>query len=211
VSRPNSELWSPASWPVSFRWRLLAAAVVLVGTLAAVFALSRRDSPEAPVPVVAASQRWAQGHPPGLHAIVNVPADLAALFVGPEKLADAVATVDVPAGTMISPQMLRRSRPGDSSRATALMRFTASTELWPDPGPVAGSRAVFSLAPGGCAAALVTLAAVAGEDPSARVTVEATPELAAVLSDEQWWIWESPPGGWPLCRQGDQGLQGDED
>ncbi|MCY4273193.1 MAG: hypothetical protein OXF00_11175 [bacterium] len=187
---------------MSFRWRLLAAAVVLAVTLAAVFALSRRDGPAAEVPAVAASQRWAAGHPPGRHAVVNVPADLAVLFVSSEELAGAVAAVDVPEGAMVSPQMLRRPQPGDASRTTALMQFSVSAELWPDPGPAAGSQAVFSSSPGGCAAALATLLSAVADESSARVTVEATPELAAALSDGQWWIWESPPGGWPRCEQG---------
>ena len=58
---------------------------------------------------------------------------------------------------------------------------------------------MFSPSPGGCAAALVTLVAVADDGAAATVTVEAAPELAGVMSDKQWWIWESPPGGWPLC------------
>ena len=200
MSRPSFEQWSPASWPVSFRWRLLAAAIVLVGTFVTIFTLSRGDDPVTTVPVVAASQRWTEGHPPGEHAIVNVPADLAALFVRPAELTDIVVVVDVPEGTLISPHMLRRRQDVDGTRATALMQFTASAELWPDPGPVTGSRAVFSPSPGGCAAALVTLMAVAGNGAAASVTVEADPELAAALSDEQWWIWESPPGGWPRCQ-----------
>lgn len=199
VSRSNLEQWSPASWPVSFRWRLLAAVTVLIGTFVTIFTLSRGDDPVSTVPVVAASQRWAEGHPPGEHAIVNVPADLAALFVRPPELIDIVMAVDVPEGTLVSPNMLRRHQDGDSNRTTALMQFTAGAELWPDPGPVTGSRAVFSSSPGGCAAALVTLMAVAGDGAAARVTVEADPELAAALSDKQWWIWESPPGGWPRC------------
>ena len=199
VAGPSRDNWSPTSWPVSFRRRLLAAAVVLVATAAAIIALSRDGDVIAEVPVVAATQRWSAGHPPGDYAPVSVPADLAALFVQPAELAGSVAAVDVPEGTLVSAKMLRPRRDSDEGRATALMRFTVSDELWPEPGPVGGSRAVFSSSPGGCAAALVTVVAADGEGASTSITVEADPELAAVLSDEQWWIWESPPGSWPLC------------
>ncbi len=199
VSRPNPEQWSPTSWPVSFRWRLLAAALVLVATAAAIAALSRSGDDVVDVPVVAAAQRWTKGHPPGDHAIVNMPAPLAVLFVHPSELDGTMAAVDVPEGTLISPKMLRSRQSSDDARTTALMRFTVSDVIWPDPGPTPGDRAVFSSSPGGCAAALVTLVAASEAGADRRVTVEANPELAAILSDQQWWIWESPPGGWPLC------------
>ena len=200
VNRPNREQWSPTSWPVAFRWRLLAAAVILAATVAAIAALSRDGDAVAEVSVVVAVQRWAEGHPPGDHATVNMPADLAALFIQPSELADGVAAVDVPEGTLVSPKMLRPRQSGDDSRMTSLMRFKVSAEMWAGSGPAAGDRAVFSLSPGGCAAALATLLAVDDEGAATSVTVEATPELAAVLSDGQWWIWESPPGGWPPCQ-----------
>ncbi|WP_419925619.1 hypothetical protein [Candidatus Poriferisocius sp.] len=200
VNRLNREQWSPASWPVALRWRLLAAAVVLVVTIAAIAALSRDGQDMAEVSVVAAAQRWAEGHPPGDHATVDMPADLAALFVLPAELADAIAAVDVPEGTLVSPRMLRPRQSGDANRTTALMRFMVSAEMWGGSGPAGGDRAVFSPSSGGCAAALVTLIAVDDDGAATSVTIEATPELASVLSDGQWWIWESPPGGWPPCH-----------
>ncbi len=200
VNRPSREQWSPSSWPVALRWRLLAAAVVLVATVAAIAALSRDGDDAAEISVVVAANRWAEGHPPGDHATVNMPADLAALFIQPSELADAVATVDVPEGTLVSPKMLRPRQSGDDNRTTALMRFMVSTEMWAGSGPTAGDRAVFSPSSGGCAAALATLLAVGDEGAATSVTVEATPELASVLADGQWWIWESPPGGWPRCQ-----------
>ena len=201
VARNRAEQWSPTKWPVSFRWRLLAAALIVVATAVAVIALSNSDKSDPPeASVVATTQRWAEGHPPGEHTLINVPADLAVLFVHPSKLDGTVAAVDVPAGALVSPDMLRPLEGTDAVRNTALMRFTASSDLWPDPGPIAGRRAVFSPTPGGCAAAVVTLLAVGDEGADAGVTVEATPELAALLSDGQWWIWESPPNGWPRCE-----------
>lgn len=204
VSGPGREQWSPTSWPVSIRWRLLAAGIILAATVATIAALSRSGDATPEVPVVAAGQRWAAGHPPGDLLIVDMPADKAAFFVRPSDLVGAVAAVDVPEGTLVSPQMLRPRRSGDDTRRTTLMRFRVSDEMWPHPGPMPGSRAVFSASPGGCAAALVTLVAV-GDDGAAEssVTVEADPELAAVLSDGQWWIWEAPPGRWPLCEASD--------
>ncbi len=201
VSGPSREQWSPTSWPVSLRWRLLAAAVVLAATFAAIAVLSRDGGTTPEVPVVAAAQRWTAGHPPGEHAIIDMPIDLAGFFVLPSELAGTVTAVDVPEGTLISPQMLRPRQSGDDTRRTTLMRFRVSNEMWPDPGPAPGLRAVFSPSPGGCAAAMATLVAVAQDGGAeSRVTVEADPELAAALSDKQWWIWESPPGLWPQCK-----------
>lgn len=201
VSGAGREQWSPTSWPVSLRWRLLAAGIVLAATVATIAALSRDGDAIPEVSVVAAGQRWAAGHPPGEILIIDMPADRAAFFVHPSELAGVIAAVDVPGGTLVSPQMLRPRQSGDDTRRTALMRFRVTDEMWPHPGPVPGSRAVFSASPGGCAAALATLVAV-GDDGGAEfsVTVEADPELSAVLSDGQWWIWESPPGRWPLCE-----------
>ncbi len=202
VSGPSREQWSPTSWPVSLRWRLLAAAVVLAATFAAIAALSRDGGNTPEVPVVAAAQRWTAGHPPGEHATIDMPVDLAGFFVHPSELAGTVAAVDVPEGTLLSPQMLRLRQSGDDARRTTLMRFMVSKEMWPSPGPAPGDRAVFSPSPGGCAAALATLVAVADDGTAeSSVTVESNPELAAVLSDKQWWIWESPPGSWPRCEQ----------
>ena len=201
MSGPGRDQWSPASWPVSLRWRLLAAAIVLATTVATIAALSRDGDAIPEVPVVAAAQRWTAGHPPGKHAIFEMPADRAGFFVHPSELDGAVAAVDVPEGTLVSPQMLRPRQSGDDTRRTTLMRFSVNDEMWSDPGPAPGNRAVFSSSPGGCAAALVTLVAVADDGAAeSDVTVVADPELAAVLSDGQWWIWESPPGLWPLCR-----------
>lgn len=201
VSGPSRDQWSPASWPVSLRWRLLAAAIVLAATMAAIAALSRDGDAISEVPVVAAAQRWTAGHPPGEHVIIEMPTDRAGFFVHPSELDGAIAAVDVPEGTLVSPQMLRPRQSGDDTRRTTLMRFSVNDEMWSDPGPAPGNRAVFSSSPGGCAAALVTLVAVADDGAVASgVTVEADPELAAVLSDGQWWIWESPPGRWPLCE-----------
>ena len=201
VSGSDRDQWSPTSWPVSLRWRLLAAVIVLAATIAAIAALSRDGEAAPNVPVVAAAQRWTAGHPPGEHAIIQIPADLAGFFVLPTELDGAVAAVDVPEGTLVSPQMLRPHQLGDDTRRTTLMRFGVNDQMWPEPGPAPGSRAVFSSSPGGCAAALVTLVAVADDGAAqSSVTVEADPELAAVISDGQWWIWESPPGRWPLCK-----------
>ena len=201
VSGPSREQRSPTSWPVSLRWRLLAAGIVLTATIATIAALSRDGEAIPDAPVVAASQRWTAGHPPGELLIIDMPADKAAFFVHPSELAGVIAAVDVPEGTLVSPQMLRPRQSGDDTRRTALMRFRVSAEMWPDPGPVPGSRAVFSASPGGCATALVTLVAVSEEGAAeSSVTVEVDPDLSAVLSDAQWWIWESPPGHWPLCE-----------
>lgn len=200
VSTPSAQQWSPSSWPVSLRWRISAAALVLAATIAVIFALSQGGETHPEVPVVAASQRWPKGHPPGEHSVISVPADLAPLFVGPAGLDGTVAAVDVPEGTLVSPQMLRSLQGDDGARITSLLRFTVNADMWPDPGPNAGSRAVFSPTPGGCAVALEPLVTVGEGGAGVLATLEATPELAGRLADGEWWIWESPPGGWPACE-----------
>ncbi len=199
VTRPEKDQWSPADWPVSFRWRLMAAGTVLVITVVTILALSDNDEGPVEVPVVATVERWVEGYPPGGHATVSVPADLAGLFITQPELDGTVATTDVPEGTLVSPAMLR-PRPDEDNRRTTLIRIGANHEMWSGDGPYAGARAVFAATPGGCAVALVNLVAAGTEAGDSGVTVEADPELAAVLADEQWWIWESPPAGWPLCE-----------
>lgn len=206
VSQPDRQQWSPAVWPVSLRWRLLAAFLVLAFTAIAIIALSRNDDLPPEVPVVAAAQWWPEGHTAGDHLLISVPADLAPLFVASEDLEGKVASVDVPEGTLVSPQMLRARQGTDGARTTALLRFSVNADLWPAPGPAPGDRAVFSSIPGGCATAEKILAAVELEGATPRVTVEADPELAVALADTEWSIWESPPGGWPSCEH-----SGDDD
>ncbi|MCY4164339.1 MAG: hypothetical protein OXE93_09050 [bacterium] len=195
-----------STWPVSLRWRLLAALGVLAATAVAIFLLSL-DGEEAPeVLVVATTQRWLEGYPVGDHALVPVPADLAALFAVPTDLEEQVAAVDVPEGSLVSPQMLRPVRPRDTSRQTTLMTFGVSAGLWPNPGPRAGDIAVFSSSPGGCATTTQPLTAVEGDTEQLKVTVQATPQLAQTLADYEWWIWEAPPGGWPQCVSSERGV-----
>ncbi|WP_419919394.1 hypothetical protein [Candidatus Poriferisocius sp.] len=199
VTLPEKDQWSPAAWPVSFRRRLLAAGVVLVATVLAIVALSGSGEDAAEIPVVAAAERWVEGHPPGEHVTMSMPADLAALFTDPSELDSTVVTTDVPEGTLVSPAMLR-PRPDDNNRRTALIRIEANHEMWSGAGPYPGARAVFAGTPGGCAVALVNLVATGTDGSDSSVTIEADPELAAVLAGEQWWIWESPPAGWPRCE-----------
>ncbi len=201
VSSDQSGQWSPASWPISFRWRLLAAVLVLVATIVSVAVLSGGSSATSEVPVVAASQRWTNGRPHGEYVTVTVPADLSVFFVSPEELDGTVTTVDVPKGTLISPSMLRPGQAADLERPTTLMRFEVSRDMWPDPGPAPGNLAVFASSPGGCADAVVPLAGAEIDGSTDREIVKAGPELAALLSNQQWWIWESPPAGWPQCQK----------
>ncbi len=187
------------AWPVSLRWRLLAVLLILAATITSLWLLSLgKDKPDE-ILVVAATERWTEGYLVGQHAVIAVPADLAPLFVTPDDLKGKTASVDVPEGTVVSAEMLRPEKPSDKNRTTTLMAFSVSASLWPTPGPTAGDPAVFASAPGGCAVAIERLAAVEMETSEVKVTVEATPTLAATLSDYEWWIWESPPGGWPQC------------
>ena len=153
VARDRAEQWSPTKWPVSLRWQAAGRGPHTGGHCGGDHCPAERRGGTAELPVVAATQRWAKGHPPGEHAVVNVPADLAALFVHPSKLDGTMAAVGRTGGGAGLAEMLRPLQSADAARNTALMRFTASRDLWPDPGPTAGSQAVFSPSPGGCAAA----------------------------------------------------------
>ncbi|MXW42379.1 MAG: hypothetical protein F4Z91_04705 [Acidimicrobiia bacterium] len=200
VAETSKALRSVTAWPVSLRWRLLAVLLVLAATTAAIFLLSLERNGQAEILVVATTERWLQDHPVGEHTLIPVPAGLASLFVQPDDLKNKAASVDIPEGSLVAAQMLRSHRSSDNERATALMAFVASASMWPSPGPAAGDPAVFASSPGGCATAIQRLVAVEDEGAAMKVTLEVTPELAEVLADREWWIWQSPPSGWPQCE-----------
>ncbi len=175
--------------------RFTAAALIVVVVVLLVW-LFGRPEPQPTVQVVAAAEDWPAGRQPGEFVTVEMPEASAALFVTADQLADRVPAVAVPAGTVLSEALLADSAPpAASDLSAALLAVVVDPSLWPDPGPRAGDIAVLAAQPGGCATAVLPVV-VAGE---ATVVVEARPQLAAVLGPTVWWIWESPPSGWPGC------------
>lgn len=175
--------------------RFAAAALIVVVVVLAVW-LFGRSEPQPTVQVVAAAEDWPAGREPGEFVTVEMPEAAAALFVTADQLADRVPAVAVPEGTVVSGAMLTDSVPPVASDlSSAVLAVAVDPSLWPDPGPRAGDAAVLAARPGGCATAVLPVVA-AGEG---TVVVEAPPQLAAVLGPTVWWIWESPPAGWPGC------------
>ena len=201
---------NPAPMPPRAR-RLAAAALIVVAVVLSVW-LFGRPEPQPTVQVVAAAEDWPAGREPGEFVTVEIPEASAALFVTADGLVDRVPAVAVPAGTVVSDALLADSAlPAASDLSATLLAVAVDPSLWPDPGPRAGDAAVLAAQPGGCATAVLPVV-VAGEG---TVVVEARPELAAVLGPAVWWIWESPPAGWPGCPapapQTDEGSPEDVD
>ena len=175
--------------------RLVAAALIVVVVALSVW-LFGRPEPETTVQVVAAAEDWPAGREPGEYVIVEMPEESAALFATADQLAGRVPAVALPAGTVVSAALLADSAvPAASDLSAALLAVAVDPSLWPEPGPRSGDAAVLAARPGGCAAAVLPVVLV-GEG---TVVVEAGPQLAAVLGPTVWWIWESPPAGWPGC------------
>ena len=175
--------------------RFTAAALIVVAVALSVWWFGRPE-PETTAQVVAAAEDWPAGREPGEYVIVEMPEESAALFVTADQLADRVPAVAVPAGTVVSAALMADSAvPAASDLSAALLAVAVDPSLWPAPGPRSGDVAVLAAQPGGCAAAVLPLV-LTGEG---TVVVEAGPQLAAVLGPTVWWIWESPPAGWPGC------------
>ena len=182
--------------PMSGQARRFTAAALIVVVVALSVWLFGRPEPETTVPVVAAAEDWPAGRAPGEFVIVEMPEESAALFVTADQLADRVPAVAVPAGTVVSAALMADSAvPAASDLSAALLAVAVDPSLWPEPGPRSGDVAVLAAQPGGCAAAVLPVV-LTGEG---TVVVEAGPQLAAVLGPTVWWIWKSPPAGWPGC------------
>ena len=177
--------------------RFAAAGLIVVVVAVSVWLFGRSDPPEPTVSVVAAAEDWPARREPGESVTVEMPETVAALFVTPDQLAGRVPVTAVPAGAVVSQAMLAEPGAGlASDLSSALLAVKVDPSLWPDPGPRAGDAAVLAAEAGGCATAVLPVVVV-GE--GSVVVVEARPQLAAVLGPEVWWIWESPPAGWPAC------------
>ena len=174
-------------------WRLAAAVAVVAATAAAVL-LVGRDAPDPVSEAVVAAERWRVGGEPGAFMTVAVPQPLGGFFVAPEDLAGMVPAADVVEGTVLSPSLLMPAPP-PRGRGTVPLRLEVDASLWPDPGPQAGSDAVLSTVPGGCAAAVLELV----EAAEGSVTVEVTPAQAGLLGGRDLFAWLALDGSWPLC------------
>jgi len=185
-----------SSVPMSGQARRFTAAALIVVVVALSVWLFGRHEPQPTVHVVVAAEDWPAGHEPGEFVTMEMPQASASLFVTADQLVDRVPAVAVPAGTVVSVGLMTDSIvPAASDLSAALLAVAVDRSLWPDPGPRAGDAAVLAAQPGGCATAVLPVV-VAGEG---TVVVEARPQLAAVLGPTVWWIWESPPAGWPGC------------
>ena len=182
--------------PISGQAQRFTAAALIVVVVALSVWLFGRPEPATTVQVVASAEDWPAGREPGEYVMVEMPEESAALFVTADQLADRVPAVAVPAGTVVSAALLADSAvPAASDLSAALLAVAVDASLWPEPGPRAGDAAVLAAQPGGCAAAVLPVV-LAGEG---TVVVEVGPQLAAVLGPTVWWVWESPPAGWPGC------------
>ncbi len=175
--------------------RFTAAALIVVVVAVSVWFFGR-PQPEPTVAVVATAEDWPAGREPGEYVTVEVPEESAALFVTPDQLIDKVPAAAVPAGAVLSASLLTDSAVSAASNlSAALLAVAVDPSMWPEPGPRPGDAAVLAAQPGGCAAAVLPVVLV-GEG---TVVVEAAPPLAEVLGPTVWWIWKSPPAGWPGC------------
>ena len=184
-------------------WRLAVSAVIVAVVIAAIWLWGRphREAPRALVGVTA--EAWLAGQPPGAFEVAEVPQELSGQFADPDSIAGSVVAFDVPAGTFVAPALLG-SR-DDVSAARTLMRFSADTSAWPEPGPGAGSRAVVAGVVGGCALDVTTLAG--GAEGSIVVRVDATDaaRYARAAELDGLVVWPAPPDGWPECRSATTG------
>ena len=181
-------------------WRLSAALAIVAIVVAAIWLWGRPHAEPPPALVAVTSEAWMAGQSPGAFEVVGVPEALATRFVDPDAIVGRAVAHDVPAGTFVTPALLKA--PQDVAGAVTLIQFAAETGAWPAPGPGAGSRAVLSTVLGGCAIDVTTLAD--GDDGRIVVRVDApfAARLAAAVELGGLVVWPAPPDGWPLCPSG---------
>lgn len=179
-------------------WRVAAAALIVAVVVAAIWLWGRPKPESVPVLAAATAEAWLAGQPPGAFEIVEVPQHLSAQFADPDSIAGSVAAFDLPAGTLVTPALLgARSQ---AAGAQTVMRFSADTSAWPEPGPGAGGRAVVAGVLGGCALDVTTLAGGADGVIEVRVDAPAAARYARAAELDGLVVWPAPPDGWPECR-----------
>ena len=178
-------------WPLAMKIRVAAVGAAIVVVVVAVWLLRPSDAP-AEFPVAVTTEEWRAGQPAGGWVPVMAPAAVAVLAEPVDQLTGRVAAYPVPAGSVVSPAMLRPEGSAAQQHDVAPVWVLADTARWHGE-LVSGQRAVFARTPAGCAEMELVLLEVSGN----QVAVEAGPELFATLVvGEPWHIWAAPSGGW---------------
>jgi len=179
-------------------WRIAVSAAIVAIVVAAIWLWGRPPGEPPHVPAAITAEAWLAGQPPSAFDAVMVPQEFSGHFADPDAIANSVAAFDVPAGTFVTPALL--GPPESAFGARTVMRLSADTSAWPDPGPHAGSRAVVAGVLGGCALDVTTLAGgaegsiVVHVDPAEAARYARAAELDGLV------VWPAPPDGWPECR-----------
>ena len=179
-------------WPLPFKLRLAGAAGVLVTVVVVLVVTGGGGDPErAPVPVT--TEEWQAGREAAGWVPVEVPVEAAAFAAAPAELAGGrIAAFDLPAGTIVTAEMLHPSGTDLADDTAATVWVAADIGRWHG-GPAAGDLAVFAAGPAGCAALELELVDV----EAGQVAVEAGPGLfAALVKGEPWTVWALPAAGW---------------
>lgn len=179
-------------------WRVAVSAAIVAIVVAAIWLWGRphREPPHALVAVTA--EAWLAGQPAGAFEAVTVPQELAGHMADPDSIAGSVVAFDVPAGILVSPALL--GPPDGASGTRTVIRLSADTSAWPEPGPRAGSRAVVAGVLGGCALDVATLAGGAEGSIVVRVDPSEAARYARAAELDGLVVWPAPPDGWPECR-----------
>ena len=181
-----------SNWPLSFRLRLAGAAVVLVVVVVVLLVTSGGGGVERGL-VTVTSEQWQAGREAGGWVPVAVPKEAAALAVPPAELVGGrIAAYDLPAGTMVTAEMLREPGAQVVDESATTVWVAADTRRWHG-GPNPGDLAVFAAEAAGC----VSLELEVVDVETGQIAVEAAPELFAELVEgEPWTVWASPVAGW---------------
>ena len=187
-------------------WRLAVSAVIVAVVVAAIWLWGRPD-PEPPRALVAVtSDAWLAGQPPGGFEVAEIPQELAGRFADPDSIAGSIVAFDAPAGTFVTAALLGPR--DDVSEARTVMRFSADTSAWPEPGPGSGSLAVVAGVLGGCALDVTTLAGGAEGAIVVRVDAPDAARYARAAELDGLVVWPAPADGWPECRTATAGTAG---
>lgn len=181
----------------------MSAAVVVVFVAAILFGSARDDGPAPPTTwvVVATSEDWRAGEPPGAFDIVTVLGTAGAALASVGDLSDQEPLVRIPAGSLVSKAMLGPVGAEAGDPDATLFQLGVSTAYWGSGTPAAGDVAVFAREFGGCAVAVIQLVDAQG----GAVWIEADPLLAAELASvPSPVLWEAPENGWPECGPEEQ-------